>query len=355
MLMIAACSLLRAPVLTADDAAADSVDHQVMLLERQLRSDRQSDRVQAQRELTALGRTAIPGIERAVQRAGLEQLPYLISALERMFVAGCPPEADEAEQALVRLAEADRPAVSGRAIAVLFAHQLLREQRAVAALRELGADVLYDDVDRQAPVIVGPLGTTSGIVIPGHELAKIEVWLHDDIAGGEEALWHVTRLEHNWSVRTCGITVYNIDGNGISTAAVHGLAARLHNANIQERGDVCLGISCGTTFGCLITEALPGGTAAAAGLGEGDEILEIDGEPVPTFGHLVNRLRQRSPGDSATLKYRHYDNEPVEIEVTLGSWRPVVESHKAEIEAQSRDRLQSFPDRFPFAPDLPVK
>lgn len=357
--LISACCLLRAPVLTAEDAPAETVDQQVLLLVRQLRSDRQPERVQAERELTALGRPAIPGIERAMERAALDQLPYLMSALERMFVDGCVLEADDAERALERLSRTNRSTVSGRASAVLTAHQQLREQRAVAALRELGADVVYVPATSQdAGIVIGPwpAGSPYGIVIPGHELARIEIWLHDEMSGGDEALWHVTRLEDNWSVRAWGITIYSIDGNGLSSDAVHRLAGRLNNANIQERG-ASLGISCNVHFdGCQIDKALPGGAAAAAGLGTGDQILEIDGEPVPTFPHLVSKLLERSPGETATLKFSHYGNVPQEIEVTLGNWRPVVEAHKREIDEQSRALESPIPDPIPnpipFAPDI---
>lgn len=355
--MIAACCLLRAPVLAAGDSAAGPVDDQVLLLVRQLRSDEQPERVQAQRDLTALGRPAIPGIERAVERAALDQLPYLISALERMFVAGCPPEADEAEEALVRLAESDRSAVSGRATAVLIGHQPLRERRAVAALRELGADVVYDyDAGQQAAgfIPVGPLGAASGIVIPGHELTRISVWLHDDMTGGDEVLRHVTRLEHNWSVRTLGITVFSIAGNGISTEAVQSLAGRLNNANIQERG-ASLGIKCTPSFGCQIEEAITGGSAAEAGLGRGDEILAIDGKPVHAFSQLVDNLLDYAPGDSATLSVSRFGNAPEDVVVTLGNWHSVV---KGEIERcrTSRSSIpEEIPNQFWIPPGVPVR
>lgn len=356
MTVLVAC-LFRPGVLAAEDSHTRAVDHQATLLVRQLRSTRQPERVRAQRELAALGGPAIPEIERALERAALDQLPYLISALERMFVAGCLPDADEAERTLERLSHAGRSAVAGRAAAILTAHQQLRERRAVAALRELGVDVLYAPPEQSDLLRAWPVGA-SEIVVPGHDLTKLEVWLHDDMAGGEEALWHVTRLEHNWSVRTWGITVYSIDGNGVSSDAVQRLAGRLNSANIQERG-ASLGISCNTRFdGCQIEKALPGGTAAAAGLRQGDEILAIDSEPVTTFWNLVDRLLERSAGESATLTYRRFGNAPQEIEVTLGNWRPLVEERRREIE-ESRVMHESIqretPDRFWLPPNMPVR
>lgn len=341
----------------AADAPAASIEREVTALVWQLKADEQALRAEAQERLVALGLPAVPGIERAAGGAELDQLPYLISALERMFVAGCLPAADAAELALDRLSQSDRRAVAGRATAVLTGNQQLRERRAVAALRELGADVLYDPaLSQEAGLLVRawPLGSSSEVVIPGHQLTKIEVWLHDDLAGGEEALRHVTRLEHNWSVRTWGITIYNISGNGIPADAVHRLAARLNKASIQDRG-AQLGISCIPSSRCQIQNVLPNGAADRAGLERGDEVLAIDGEPVPTFEHLVAKLLERGQGESATLTISRFGNAPRDVEVTLGNWRPVVAARQREIEAQSSATMPSLPDQFPFVPDIEVK
>lgn len=342
----------------ADDMGSDSVDQEVARLVRQLKADERAERVQAQRALIDLGLPAIPGIERAIVEAELDQLLYLVTALERMFVTGCLPVADEAERALERLTQSERSDVAGRATAVLTGHQQIRERRAVAALRELGADVLYDPkpIREMAMMMMrmAPTSDSSGIVIPGQDLTRIEVWLHHDWASGEEGLWHVTRLEHNWSVRAFGILVYSISGNGVSTEAVERLAARLNKATIQQRGP-SLGISCNPNYGCLIEGVLAGGPAEAAGLGPGDEIREIDGQPIVTFQHLVDELLKRSAGDTAVLRVARFGNEPRKIEVTLDNWQRVVADRQRAIEAQSQAPANPFPNRFPFAPEVPER
>ena len=350
-------SSLPAEAVCADDAIAESIDHEVAILFRQLKADEQAVRVQAQSDLIDLGLSAIPGIERKVGEADLDQLPYLLAALERMFVLGCLPVADEAERALDRLTDSAQSQVAARATAVLTGHQQIRERRAVAALRELGADVLFEPVPGQQTALLmrmAPFSDPSEIVIPGHQLTKIEVWLHDDWSSGEEGLWHLTRLEHHWSVRAWGIIVYNIAGNGVSAEAVQRLAARLNKATIQERG-ASLGISCNPNYGCQIENVLPGGSAEQAGLGPGDEIREIDGQPIATFGHLVAELLERSAGETAVLRVARFGNEPRKIEVTLGNWRPVVAARQQAINERFQIPSNPFPERFPFAPDMREK
>lgn len=357
--LLAACLfLLHARPVCADDAPASE---QLTALFRQLRSDQQPARVEAQRRLVELGLPAVPGIEREIDDAELDRLPYLISALEQMFVAGCLPVADAAERALDRLKDSQRPEVADRAEAVLIGNRQLRERRAVASLRELGADVLYEPISGEEAAALmmrpAPFGYLSEIVIPGHELMHIQVWLHDDWSGSEDDLWHISRLEYNWSVRTRGITVYNITGNGVSQEAVQGLAGRLTRASIQQRGGASLGILCNPNpdSGCTISEALPGGTAAAAGLRGGDQIQAMDGQPIRSFNELVSELLKRSPGETATLEVNNFGTGLREVEVTLGNWRPVVAARQQMIEERARATLPSVPDRFPFVPNLPGK
>ncbi|MCU1245926.1 MAG: hypothetical protein JWN02_1836, partial [Acidobacteria bacterium] len=57
--------------------------------------------------------------------------------------------------------------------------------------------------------------------------------------------------------------------------------------------------------GALITEVLPGGPAAHAGLAEGDVILTIDGEPVTTQCDATHAIFGRTCNARVELTYRH--------------------------------------------------
>lgn len=60
------------------------------------------------------------------------------------------------------------------------------------------------------------------------------------------------------------------------------------------------------------------GGADEAGLRVGDVLLELDGEVIQESYELGNRLREKSPGDPVTVKYRRGGEEKV-VEVILGS------------------------------------
>lgn len=68
--------------------------------------------------------------------------------------------------------------------------------------------------------------------------------------------------------------------------------------------------------GAKIDRIYAGGPAAAAGLQDGDVIVEIDGHPVGRMPDLVRHLRARSPGDEVELVIDR-DGEAVTVGVTL--------------------------------------
>ncbi|MFK7961359.1 MAG: S1C family serine protease [Phycisphaerales bacterium] len=63
------------------------------------------------------------------------------------------------------------------------------------------------------------------------------------------------------------------------------------------------------------------GPAAAAGLRNGDEILELDGRVVPTEAELDRLVNRRKPGDSVQLVVRRR-GERLELALTLGRFSP---------------------------------
>ena len=70
-----------------------------------------------------------------------------------------------------------------------------------------------------------------------------------------------------------------------------------------------------------VVEAVQEGTGAAdAGVGSGDIITEVDGEPLATMAQLVAEVRSRAPGDVVELTIVR-DGGGLELSVTL-SERP---------------------------------
>ena len=65
---------------------------------------------------------------------------------------------------------------------------------------------------------------------------------------------------------------------------------------------------------------IPAGTDGFVGYGAGGDVIKaIDGSPVTSINHIVERLNQLEPGDSVTLTLER-DGETVEAVVELGEW-----------------------------------
>jgi serine protease Do len=83
-------------------------------------------------------------------------------------------------------------------------------------------------------------------------------------------------------------------------------------------GGAFLGISAPPDSGAArVGAVVPGSAAEAAGLKEGDRILQADDTGVQSFDGLRTFLRRKRPGDSVTLRVEREGKE-LELEVTLG-------------------------------------
>jgi len=73
-----------------------------------------------------------------------------------------------------------------------------------------------------------------------------------------------------------------------------------------------------TSPGLFVTEVVPGGPAAQAGLRAGDVIIEIAGEPARSTDQLVIATLTRAAGDQVTLTYER-DGSSHDVDVTLAA------------------------------------
>jgi hypothetical protein len=319
--------LLTAPPLAADadpeSAPARVPGVSIPRLIAQLGAEEFAVREDAVHRLLQLGPPAVPALELAAENDNPDAAQRALVLLERLFVNGCLSTADDAEQALERLTTSSAPATSRRALTALASHQRLREQRAVAAIRELGGKVEYEEIDPDQFAIFqwGPFGGIENrISIPDFPFARIHIMLLKDWRGGEEGLRHVARLEYNWGARLpgCGIDVTTIRGNGVSFESVQKLAARLPGVRIQERG-ASLGIRCQPVEKCMIAGVMPNGAAERSGVLPGDTVVRFDGETINSFPDLVGRLMERLPGEEVEMQVAR-GGELVDLRVTLGGW-----------------------------------
>jgi hypothetical protein len=318
--LLAATTVAETPAVPPADSAPD---RQFERLFSQLGADEFAVRKRAEQQLHDLGPAAIPALETAALTADSEALPTILGLLERMLIEDSPDIADAAERSLERLAFSENPAVTHRARSVLSGNQYIRTRRAVAAIRELGGRVEFMPIDDFARGnVMWGWGGNQPSWVPGLPLATIHVWLLDTWQGGEEGLWHLTRLEDAWSARLWKIDVTNVRGSGIKMETVQTLAARLPHLSVAERG-ASLGIVTQMPNGeCIISDVLPDGAAAKAGLQIGDVILELDGAEVADFSELVGKLLDYRPATKVVLKVSRA-GEVADVPVTLGGWNNV--------------------------------
>ncbi len=99
--------------------------------------------------------------------------------------------------------------------------------------------------------------------------------------------------------------------------------------------------------GVMVNKVVKGGAAAAAGLEEGDVILDVDGTPVKTSNELQNQIVLHRAGDRVTLKIWR-DRKEISKTVTLKSLDDNGAFAEASNDGKSGDRPSSSADPVTF-------
>lgn len=220
---------------------------------------------------------------------------------------GGPPPADEAglelaaaaEQVLCRISErADGP-LAGFAVAALDFHHRGMSQESRERLEALGALVTED---------FSPLSGQRGL----------HVVLTADWRGMPDDLQLVPRLRNVVQVsvrgvrlddtaaaalaRVRGVERFELYGTGITDAAVDLLRSRFPESKIDIRKGGKLGVGGQPSIGpCMITQVVAGSAADKAGLQISDIVLSIDGQAVPNFESLTEKVGGHGPGETLVL------------------------------------------------------
>lgn len=335
--LVTATASAQSPALPAETAVTDQFRRWI----EQLDDGQYAVRQTAEQQLHQLGPEAIPAMEAAALTAEIGVLTPVLSLLERMMIEEGPDVADAAERALERLAFSGNSEVMQRSRRILSGNQHIRARRAIAAIRELGGRVEFmaiDDLGRGNVV----WGGNSPSWLPGLPPVTIHVWILRGWQGGEEGLWHLTRLEDAWSAKLWKIDITNVRGSGIPMEPVQSLAARLPHLTVHERG-ASLGITTHSPNGpCIISDILPEGAAADAGLQIGDVVQQLDEIPITDFGDLVRHLLDFPPEQEVVLTIRR-GIETLEVPVTLGGWDKV----KVDSRPRTRPPIPLLPPRLP--------
>jgi hypothetical protein len=204
-----------------------------------------------------------------------------------------------AEQVLCRISEqADAP-LAGFAVAALDFHHRGLSQESRERLEALGALVTED---------FSPLSGQRGL----------HVVLTTDWRGKPDDLRLVPRLRNVVQVsvrglrlddkaaaalaRVRGVERFEFYGTGITDTAIDLLRSRFPESKIDIRKGGKLGVGGQPSIGpCMITQVVGGSAADKAGLQISDIVLSIDGQAMPNFEALTDKVGKHGPGETLVL------------------------------------------------------
>ncbi len=112
----------------------------------------------------------------------------------------------------------------------------------------------------------------------------------------DQALAHIAELPR--------LTTLNVSGTDFSSAALYKLRKDRPALSIVCRSTAMLGINAGLEGPCVLTSVFFRSGAHEAGLKDGDEIIEVDGQKVRDFSDLTIAVYPHKVGDKLDLKYR---------------------------------------------------
>lgn len=267
-------------------------------------------RESAVQQLGKLGRTAIDPLVEAAAGTSPEVTSRAVNLLERMMESDDPQTVDAADAALVSLLSSDDPQAASLAQSALARKAVVREQRAIEKIKQLGGQVQ-----------IGPQVDAFGQPLPGLSLAEArearprKFLVGRDWKGGVEGLEHFRRLAH-----ISALTIYVEKASGVPLERVQALASVLPGLMVHHRGPL-LGVEANPNEpdACNIRRATPGGPADKAGLQGGDRVLALEDRPVRMFEDLVDALMKYEAGETVTLRIER-QGEIIDVDVELEAW-----------------------------------
>ena len=250
------------------------------------------DRSFQQREMAvevlfAMGLDAVIPLREAAENLSPEVSVRAFEVLTRLYRRDDERTYEAVERAFRRLLRTNNLAAVARTERVYETIADIRQTRGIAKFRRLGGIIHCTDAnsDRQAND-----SSLMKYILIGRE------W-----EGGDEG---VRLIESFQQVRFVQTPLIIVRGAKISDATILDLRAELPYLAIQSRGPAQLGVgSSDEPGGCFIGNVEPESAAGHAGLVKGDQVIEIDGEPIDNFDTLVKVIYKKEPGDRIPIVF----------------------------------------------------
>jgi hypothetical protein len=274
----------------------------------------------ATKKLHQAGPAALAALAEAGKSEKLEVSTRAIGVLSRLLEANDAKTELAAETALEEIAAGRVSSAASHAESALAGYRGSRQERAIAKLRQLGAQA-------------------NSVVLSSGDIGSVRIAIGEGWRGTADDLASLKRIS---SLQTLSIYVKSVDdsavkhiiplrsigtlelyGTGISDDGARQIAAALPAAKIDRRKGGMLGVAGQPGVvggGCLVSGVQAGSAAEKAGVQPGDFITHFEGKPVADFDNLTKLIAEKSGGDTVKLDIRR-DNETIKKDVKLGQWK----------------------------------
>ncbi len=290
------------------DSQANITPDQIEQWIVELDDDHFDTRQRAQQALETAGRSALGPVAELAKNGSLESSTRAINILLHW---------SEAEEQPLRLSSLENLAkLPNRPRESAMATRLLAEARESKALEELAK-----------------LGARYSGDTPIQGVGSLQIVFGPEWKGGNEGLKHLADLSRvaTISLHSAPLEDSVLDrlaelpslrrvelyGTPLSPEAIQKFNTQKPRVEVDVRLGAVLGVR--GDFQGSIRQVEPGSAAEKAGLRPNDRITEFNGERMPDFKTLTQRIAKHHPGDSATLTIVR-KNQPQQVKVTFGDW-----------------------------------
>lgn len=268
-----------------------------------------ASRVFATRELSRRGEAVLPQLLDAVENGRPETVARSTTVLQKIYSNEQTDLAvvEKMETRFAKIRKSKNSNAAQHLAALLDRNGALREERALARIRELGGIVDYSDArSRQFQEIENE--SRVNFILLGRK------W-----RGGDDGLKYIKRIS--------GLEqLYVARGRKfepVSPEALQELQREMPGMEVQPRGLACLGVSGaaqGNGFnGCYVQFVKPGSAADKGDLKTADLIVQFGGKPVDSFETLVKLIADRDPGETVEIRVLR-SGRPAKLNVKLQAW-----------------------------------